>query len=203
MGIGIASETCSSEIGGAGRRRGVAGAWQTLDLRSGEWRWCLRWNRWAAQRAFVRFFGVVSRLGDGVFWYALMLAVALCGGGRGRSAAALMAVTGIAAALLYRLLKRWTRRPRPFRAHREIIAHVAPLDEFSFPSGHTLHAVSFTVVALAYFPLLAPLLVPFTLLVAASRVVLGLHYPSDVLAATLIGFALAGTSLWITAAWFA
>jgi membrane-associated phospholipid phosphatase len=61
---------------------------------------------------------------------------------------------------------------------------VAPLDEFSFPSGHTLHAVSFTIVALAYYPWLAPLLVPFTAGVALSRVVLGLHYPSDVLAAT-------------------
>jgi undecaprenyl-diphosphatase len=106
-----------------------------------------------------------------------------------------MALTGLSAAMLYRLLKRWTRRPRPFRAHREIVAHVAPLDEFSFPSGHTLHAVAFSLVALAYFPLLAPLLVTFTLLVAISRVVLGLHYPSDVLAATIIGSLLAGASL--------
>ena len=45
--------------------------------------------------------------------------------------------------------------------------------------------VVFSLTALAYFPMLAPLLVPFTLLVAMSRVVLGLHYPSDVLAATL------------------
>jgi len=175
--------------------------WQTLDRRSGEWRWCLLWNRWAAQRALVRFFGIVSRLGDGAFWYALMATLALYGGGHGRIAALHLAVTGLAAALLYRQLKRWTRRPRPFRAHHEIVAHVAPLDEFSFPSGHTLHAVSFTVIALAYFPLLAPVLVPFTLLVGASRVVLGLHYPSDVLAATVIGFALAGVSLWISSAW--
>jgi undecaprenyl-diphosphatase len=201
MRIGIASEDCSPGIGSVDGRRSVAGAWQTLDLRSGEWRWCLRWNRWAAERALVRFFGSISRLGDGIFWYALMIAVGMAGGHQGRIAAVHMAGTGLAAALLYRLLKRWTRRPRPFRAHREIIAHVAPLDEFSFPSGHTLHAVSFTVVALAYFPLLAPLLVPFTLLVAASRVVLGLHYPSDVLAATLLGVALATASLWITSPW--
>jgi undecaprenyl-diphosphatase len=174
--------------------------WQSLERRSGEWRWCLRWNRWAAERALVRFFRFVSRLGDGAFWYALMAVIAVCGGASGRIAALHMALTGAIAALLYRTLKRWTRRPRPFRAHREIVAHIAPLDEFSFPSGHTLHAVTFTIVALAYFPLLAPLLVPFALLVAASRVVLGLHYPSDVLAATVIACALAGASLPVAAA---
>jgi undecaprenyl-diphosphatase len=106
-----------------------------------------------------------------------------------------MLITGGVALGLYRLLKRWTRRPRPFRACDGVIARVPPLDEFSFPSGHTLHAVSFTIVALAAFPALAPLLVPFTLLVALSRVVLGLHYPSDVFAATLIGCGLGSLSL--------
>ena len=171
--------------------------WKIVETWSGEARLCLHCNRWLARRALARFFGAISRLGDGVFWYALMLAIAMLGGSRGRIAALHMALTGLVAAALYRLLKRWTRRPRPFRAHSEIIAHVPPLDEFSFPSGHTLHAVCFTIIALAYFPLLAPLLIPFALLVAASRVVLGLHYPSDVLAATVIGCALAGTSLWI------
>jgi undecaprenyl-diphosphatase len=175
----------------------VTQLWQSIEQRSGEWRWCLRWNRWAARRALVGFFRIVSRLGDGVFWYALMAAVALVGGSGGRIAALHMGATGLVAAGLYRVLKRWTRRPRPFRAHHEIIAHIAPLDEFSFPSGHTLHAVSFTIIALAYYPLLAPLLVPFALLIAASRVVLGLHYPSDVLAATVIGSGLAGLSLTI------
>jgi len=57
--------------------------------------------------------------------------------------------------------------------------------------------VSFTLVALAYYPALAWLLVPFTLSVAISRVVLGMHYPSDVIAATAIGGALASVSLWV------
>ena len=78
-----------------------------------------------------------------------------------------------------------------------IRAWVAPLDEFSFPSGHTLHAVAFSTVAVAHHPVLAWVLAPFTIAVALSRVVLGLHYPSDVLAATAIGSALAAASLWL------
>ncbi|MBS7458688.1 phosphatase PAP2 family protein [Coralloluteibacterium stylophorae] len=162
--------------------------------------WCLLANRWGTRASVRRAFATVSRLGDGVFWYLLMAAIVLADGIEGLQASLHMALTGATALMLYRHLKRWTRRPRPFAADVRIRALVAPLDEFSFPSGHTLHAVSFTVVALAYYPLLAPLLVPFAVAVAASRVVLGLHYPSDVLAATAIGGALASGSLWIGSA---
>ncbi len=158
-------------------------------------RLCLAVNRWGARRAVGLFFAAISRLGDGLFWYVLMTLLALAGGARGAAVALQMAATGLAALVLYRVLKRWTRRPRPHRGCAGVIARVPPLDEFSFPSGHTLHAVSFSVVALAWFPLLAPLLLTFTLLVAASRVVLGLHYPSDVLAAIAIGLLLGGAAL--------
>lgn len=160
-----------------------------------EARWCRRANRYGRRRGIRRLFSVLSRLGDGVFWYMLMGALVLADGLDGLQASAHMAATGVLALTLYKLLKRWTRRPRPFAADLRIRAWVAPLDEYSFPSGHTLHAVSFTVVALAYYPWLAPLLLPFTVGVAASRVVLGLHYPSDVLAATGIGVLLGVGSL--------
>ncbi|HKR75476.1 MAG TPA: phosphatase PAP2 family protein [Rhodanobacter sp.] len=158
---------------------------------------CVAANRWGARRAVGVFFGAISRLGDGMFWYALMLALIALDGRRGLLAATHMAATGLAALLLYRLLKRHTRRPRPFRTCPGVIAHVPPLDEFSFPSGHTLQAMGFTIVALAWYPLLAPLLLGFTALVATSRVILGLHYPSDVLAAIGIGGALGTLSLWL------
>jgi undecaprenyl-diphosphatase len=159
--------------------------------------WCRRSNRVCARRGARRFFAAVSRLGDGVAWYALMAALVVFDGGDGLVASAHLAATGAIALGVYKRLKRWTKRPRPYASDARIHAWVAPLDEFSFPSGHTLHAVAFTLVALAHYPMLAWLLIPFTASVAASRVVLGLHYPSDVLAATAIGSILASLSLWL------
>lgn len=163
-----------------------------------EGRWCRHANALGRMHAWRHYFAAVSRLGDGVFWYALMSAMVLFDGWQGLRASAHLAAVGAVSLLLYKGLKRWTRRPRPFAADRHIRAWVAPLDEFSFPSGHTLHAVAFTIVALTYYPALAWLLIPFTASVALSRVVLGLHYPSDVLAATGIGSVLALGSLWIS-----
>ena len=166
-------------------------------LRGRDSGWCLRANHWGEWRGIRRFFAFISRLGDGVFWYGLMAALVVVDGMDGLAASAHMAATGVIALTLYKLLKRWTRRPRPFASDVRIRAWVAPLDEFSFPSGHTLHAVAFSMVAVAHYPALAMVLVPFTACVAVSRVVLGLHYPSDVLAALGIGTALAGFSLWL------
>lgn len=163
---------------------------------SREAHWCLLANRWGRRASVRGFFAAVSRLGDGVFWYVLMALIVLADGYAGLAASAHMAATGLAALLLYKGLKHWTRRPRPFASDPRIHPLVAPLDEFSFPSGHTLHAVSFSLVAIAHYPVLAWLLLPFTLCVAASRVVLGLHYPSDVFAAGVIGCLIAGGSLW-------
>ncbi|MEQ1511265.1 MAG: phosphatase PAP2 family protein [Lysobacteraceae bacterium] len=166
-------------------------------LRTNESEWCLRANALCGRVATRRFFSLISRLGDGVFWYALMASLALFGGNNGMRAALHLVAIGLVALVLYKALKRWTRRPRPCASDLRIRAWVAPLDEFSFPSGHTLHAVAFTIVSLSYFPVLAWLLIPFAASVAVSRVVLGLHYPSDVLAATGIGTALALGSIWL------
>lgn len=148
---------------------------------------CLACNRWAARSRAAQVFVLASRLGDGAVWYALLVAISLLDGLAGLFASMHMALAGAASLAVYRVLKRRARRLRPFAADPRIRALVPPLDEYSFPSGHTLHAVAFSVVAIAYYPVLAWVLVPLCGLIAASRVVLGLHYPSDVAAGFSIG----------------
>jgi undecaprenyl-diphosphatase len=156
---------------------------------------CLRINRACHRNNTRRFFAVVSRLGDGVFWYSLILVLPLVYGRDALPASLHMAAVSAVGVIIYKILKHRLVRRRPFITHTGIRLGTAPLDEFSFPSGHTLHAVAFTTVALAYYPMLAWLLVPFTGLVAASRVVLGLHYPTDVLAGAALGASLAAVSM--------
>jgi len=148
---------------------------------------CIRFNRVVRITPVCWVFRGISRLGDGVFWYSLMLALLAVDAARAFAPVARMAATGLVCTLLYKWLKSKTSRPRPFAVENAVRAGAEPLDPFSFPSGHTLHAVAFSVVAIAFYPMLAWLLVPFTVLVATSRVVLGLHYPSDVLAGAALG----------------
>jgi undecaprenyl-diphosphatase len=154
---------------------------------------CLRFNRALHYRVMPGVLRGLSRLGDGVLWYALMLAMLLALDNAAVPVVHMLAV-GIVCTATYKLLKRGTLRPRPFQVHRSIAAGMPPLDQFSFPSGHTLHAVAFTLIATAYYPWLAIALVPFTLATGVSRVMLGLHYPSDVLAGAMLGAAIAALS---------
>ncbi|HNR21675.1 MAG TPA: phosphatase PAP2 family protein [Steroidobacteraceae bacterium] len=152
-----------------------------------EYRLCRRLNRGADLRPLRRLFVGASRLGDGMAWYALLLALPWMYGLSALRPALAMAVSALAGLLLYKWLKRTFVRERPFIRHRGISLATAPLDRYSFPSGHTLHAVSFTWQAVAFAPELALALVPLAALIAASRVVLGLHYPTDVLVGAALG----------------
>jgi len=156
------------------------------------------WLNGASRHALVlHFFRAVSWLGDGVFWYGLMLGLLVRGGTDAVPAVLHMIAVGIACTTTYRLIKRGTGRPRPYQVVPAIAPGAAPLDAYSFPSGHTLHAVAFTLVAASHYPPLAGVLAAFAALTAISRVVLGLHYPSDVVAGALIGCAIAATSFGI------
>jgi len=155
---------------------------------------CIKVNHTSQYRWVRLWFRLISRLGDGVFWYTVMLGIILTQGNAGVTPALHMGLAGLIGTCIYKWIKGKTLRPRPYEVHQDIWLTGRPLDRFSFPSGHTLHAVAFCSVALVYYPMLAWLLVPFTIMVAMSRVVLGLHYPSDVLAGATIGGLIAALS---------
>ena len=156
---------------------------------------CRKLNRGASFAFSRRLFQIASRLGDGIIWYVVLALLPLLYGAVAVKPAIVMALTGVLGVAIYKLLKRVFVRERPFITHSSIDLAMAPLDRYSFPSGHTLHAVSFAWQATAHFPELGWVLVPLAALIAGSRVVLGLHYPTDVLAGAGIGFALASLGL--------
>jgi undecaprenyl-diphosphatase len=173
--------------------RRVAPAFERFD--QAELRFCRylnRSSRWSVVRSL---FATVSWLGNGWFWYALLVALPLIYGAQGGVAALHMGLTAAVGVAFYKFIKDRAVRERPYITHSAIACAAAPLDRYSFPSGHTLHAVSFTLVAAAYFPALAGPLAAFTLLIALSRVILGLHYPTDVAAGAVLGGSLAVGSL--------
>lgn len=149
----------------------------------------------AAWPSVVLLLVIASRLGDGALWYALIGTLPLWGGPAGLKSALYLVALGAVNVVFYKALKQRVARPRPFVSCPGIRACAPSLDEYSFPSGHTMHAVSFSLVLAHYHPGLAVPLWGFTALIALSRVVLGLHYPSDVAIGAAIGALTAGFML--------
>lgn len=158
---------------------------------------CITVNHTSQYKLIRDFFRLVSRLGDGIFWYGLMALILAINAEDGLRPVIHMALAGLCGTLLYKWLKGKTLRPRPYEVHQDIWLNGTPLDKFSFPSGHTLHAVVFSLVAISYYPQIAMIVAPFTVMIGLSRVVLGLHYPSDVIAGALLGAVIAKLSFLI------
>ena len=160
---------------------------------------CRLLNRSSNLAAIRETFRLVSWLGNGWAWYALIGIAAAQSGRHALLPALHMLTTGAIGVGIYKLIKQYAVRERPFISHSIINCACAPLDRYSFPSGHTLHAVSFSMLLSHYSPTWAGALIVFTLLIALSRVVLGLHYPSDVAVGAALGGGLATASLKLAA----
>jgi undecaprenyl-diphosphatase len=166
-----------------------------------ELKFCRYLNRSSRSSAVRQLFRAVSWLGDGWVWYGLMLALPLAYGTQGLQASLHLAATGALGVLLYKLIKNRAVRERPYITHAGVECASAPLDRYSFPSGHTLHAVCFTVMLTTYLPEWAAALVALATLIALSRVILGLHYPTDVAAGAVLGGLLGFGSVLVGPQW--
>jgi undecaprenyl-diphosphatase len=163
---------------------GVATLLSTVD--ASDRRVCDRVRSWSPPRWFRLWMLGATRFGDGPGWAALGLAL-VATGHEGRAGAGAATVAGFLASVLFMALKRRFRRRRPCDAAPHPLFDVRPPDAFSFPSGHTMNAFAVAAVLGLGFPFAAPLLAILAASIGASRVVLGLHYPSDVAAGAALG----------------
>lgn len=154
----------------------------------------LRVHRWQAPR-WVRLWMVyATRGGDGWLWYALGAMLALLGGSSGRQAVCEAALAVAAGAALFLWLKRAAGRRRPCSIQPHCWSTLLPPDQFSFPSGHTITAFAAALPVAAYYPDAAPALWFAAASIAISRILLGMHFLSDVVAGALVGALLGGAA---------
>jgi len=133
----------------------------------------------------------ISALGGfTLMWLAGGTAIALFVRAGRHAQAAWLALSLIGASMLDALLKQWLHRPRP-----DIVPHLARVTSASFPSGHAMIAATvYLTLALMIadaWPrtrrIAVVLAVTLVVLIGVSRVYLGVHWPSDVLAGWSLG----------------
>lgn len=136
----------------------------------------------------------ISKTGDGPWYAAIGLLFAAFGGELGWQ----FFLTGLLAygldVPLYVMLKKSFKRQRPF-VRLGSSPYLIPSDEFSFPSGHTAAATVWASLITVFFPVLAPFAWIWALAVGSSRVLLGVHYPGDILAGMVLGGSCAAVAL--------
>jgi undecaprenyl-diphosphatase len=128
-----------------------------------------------------------SKLGDWPLWLVSGVVFLAVGDRRLRLAVLASTVAIAASVALFVLVKNLIGRPRPCEVWDNLPCLLRAPDRFSFPSGHTMTAFAAATAYGELAPELLPVFLPAALLIGLSRIFLGLHYPTDVLAGALLG----------------
>lgn len=136
-------------------------------------------------RKALRFY---TRLGDGYVWGIVVVALFLL---MDMDALWLLVRKALLASgisvLLYWLVKLTVRRPRPYQMLDDVTAEVPPLDQFSFPSGHTMNNLAAGFVVLAMKPSVGWVVVLLPISWGFLRIYFGVHWLSDVVFGLVLG----------------
>lgn len=152
-------------------------------------------NRWRAPRWFRIWMILSTRLGDGWLWYGVGIMLLAWGGPQRLAAVGAASSAALIGVLIFKALKHLSHRRRPCQFEPHCWSKVLPPDKFSFPSGHTMTAFSIALVLSYFYPALEGTLFFVAISIGFSRIVLGMHFLSDVLAGVVLGVALGCASI--------
>ncbi len=146
-----------------------------------------RVNRWRAPRWVRTWMMLATRAGDGWLWGMLGIAI-LCSSAPLRyeaiGAGALAVSAGI---VIFHKIKRVVGRTRPRDIEPHCWAHIVTRDRFSFPSGHSTTAFAVALSLGSFYPEILPILLVLAANVAISRVIVGMHFLSDIIVGSGMG----------------
>lgn len=151
-------------------------------------------NQWQAPK-WIRLWALTAtRAGDGWLWYLSGLLVLLFGGPARFLAIAAAASAAFVGVGMFVSIKKISGRKRPCEIEPHCWARLLPPDQFSFPSGHTITAFSVAVTLGVFYPAFLAVLLFCAFSIAISRILLGMHFMSDVVVGAILGTGLALTS---------
>jgi membrane-associated phospholipid phosphatase len=131
----------------------------------------------------------ISWMGNGWIYLALIPLCLMRAGWRGLPVVGVAAVNAAVLHWLYPKIKRWFSRPRPFRVDPRLQPLLPALDEYSFPSGHSMTITAALVPIVAAFPGALLPSIALWMSMGWARVASGHHYPSDLIAGGALGAA--------------
>ena len=155
--------------------------------------WCVKSHSY---RRFILAIKWLSRSGDGYMQLIIPLIILIRDGQAGRDFFMLALAAFAVERTIYFSLKNSLKRPRPPQVIPYFLAIVTPADQFSFPSGHSMASFLLATLVIAYMGNEAFPIVIWAIGVGLSRIILGVHFPTDILAGaslgTLIGYIASG-----------
>lgn len=147
------------------------------------------------EKRIPKLFFYISKTGDGYFYAPIAFLLYYLDTEHG----SVFVFTAIMAYVLeipiYLAMKHLFKRPRPCDYLHHLNALIIPSDKFSLPSGHTAAAFLMATVVSQFYPSLTAVAFIWASLIGASRLVLRVHFPLDVIIGATLGVFIAQVSI--------